>query len=107
MCIVKEGCTSVAERRIHRVTVKRVADSGRIIIRAEAEVRNLPGDAVHTVTSSGVQGLPSDSDTASLKEMEDAQLSELRKRLYAEGFSKRAIATAVKSVTRVGESRGD
>jgi hypothetical protein len=36
----------------------------------------------------------------SLKGIEDRQLSELRKRLYDAGFSKRAIATAVKNVTR-------
>jgi hypothetical protein len=57
------------------------------------------------VTSSGIC-VPSDADAARLKEMEDAQLSELRKRLYAAGFSKRAIATAVKSFVRV-ESRGN
>jgi hypothetical protein len=85
-----------ADKRIHRVTVKRTLDSGRIDIRAEAEVRN--GDAVETIASSGIS-VRSDVDTPSLKEMEDAQLSELRKQLYAVGFSKRAIATAVKSVT--------
>ena len=96
----------MSDKRIHRVTVKRTLDSAQIDIRAEAEV-TLSGDAVQTITYSGLRGISRDADTASLKEMEDAQLSELRKRLYAAGFSKRAIATAVKSVTRVGESRGD
>lgn len=88
----------MSENRIHRVTVKRTADS----VRAEAEV-TLSGDAVQTIASSGVQAIGVDAD---LTAVEDTQLSELRKRLYAAGFSKRAIATAVKSIIRV-ESRGD
>jgi hypothetical protein len=78
--------------------------SGQIDIRAKAEV-SVSGGAVQMVLSSGIL-VPSDAAPAYLKEMEDAQLSELRKRLYAAGYSKRAIATAVKDVVRV-ESRGD
>ena len=91
----------MSENRIHRITVKRIADS----IRAEAEV-TLSGGAVQNITSSGLGGIGVDADPAYLRVVEDAQLSELRKRLYAAGFSKRAIATAVKSAIRV-ESRGD
>jgi len=91
----------MSENRIRRITVKRIADS----ILAEAEV-TLSGNAVQTITSSGLRGVSVDVDPAYLRVVEDTQLSELRKRLYAVGFSKRAIATAVKSVTRV-ESRGD
>ena len=76
--------------------MKRTADAGRIDIRAVAEVRN--GDAVVTVASSGV-GVRADG-AASLREMEDAQVSELRRTLYGMGFSKRAIATACKDVGR-------
>jgi hypothetical protein len=50
--------------------------------------------------------MSSDADPARLKVGEDAQLSEVRKRLYDLGFSKRAIASAIKSAVRV-EERGD
>src|SRR5260370_36361315 len=92
---------AMSENRIHSVAIKRIADS----VRAEAEV-TLSGGAVQTITSSGLRGISVDADPAYLRVVEDTQLSELRKQLYAAGFSKRAIATAVKSVVRV-ESRGD
>lgn len=92
------------ENRIRRVAIKRNVGSSQIYIRAKAEV-SASGGAVQVVMSSGVF-IPMDADAVHLKEMEDAQLSELRKRLYAAGFSKRAIATAIKSVIRV-ESRED
>jgi hypothetical protein len=88
------------ENRIHRVTVKRTADS----IWAEAEI-TLSGVAPKIITSS-VRGIAADADPAHLKTVEDAQLSEVRKRLYDLGFSKRAIASAIKSAVRV-EERGD
>jgi hypothetical protein len=93
----------MAENRIRRVAIKRSDSSNQIDIRAEAEVA--AGGAVQVVTSSGVI-IPAGADAVHLKEMEDAQLLELRRRLYAAGFSKRSIATAVKSVVRV-ESRQD
>ncbi|HZW94327.1 MAG TPA: hypothetical protein VFF64_15355 [Candidatus Eremiobacteraceae bacterium] len=89
------------ENRIHRITVKWIADS----VLAEAEV-TLGGSAVQTITSSGLRGMSVDADPGYLRVVEETQLSELRKRLYAAGFSKRAIATAVKSIVHV-ESRGD
>jgi hypothetical protein len=85
----------MSENRIHRIALKRLGDS----VRAEAEV-TLAGNAVQTITSSGLQGISVDVDPAYLSVVEDTQLSELRKQLYAAGFSKRAIATAVKSVVR-------
>lgn len=66
---------------IDRITVRRTAES----VRAEAEV-TLAGVG-RTLTSSGRSASP------------DAELLELRQQLYALGFSKRAIATAVKSMT--------
>jgi hypothetical protein len=92
---------AMPENRIHRVTLKRIADS----VRAEAEV-TLSGDAAQTITSTVIRGIVADADLAHLKMVEDAQLAELRKRLYEVGFSKRAIASAIKSVVRV-EGRGD
>ena len=91
----------MSENRIHRITLIRIVDS----IQAEAEV-TIAGEGTKTIISAPVRGFGAYSDLAHLKIVEDAQLSELRKRLYDAGFSKRAIATAVKSVVRV-EERGD
>jgi len=68
--------------RIDRITVRRTAES----VRAEAEV-TLVGVG-RTITSGGRSTSP------------DAELLELRRQLYALGFSKRAISTAVKTMTR-------
>jgi hypothetical protein len=89
---------AMSENRIHRITIKRGADS----VRAEAQV-TLSGDAAQTITSTVTRGISVDADLVRLKVVEDAQLSELRKRLYEAGFSKRAIASAIKSVVRVEE----
>jgi hypothetical protein len=74
-------------------------------IQAEAEV-TIAGEGTKTITLAVVRGFGAYADTAHLKVVEGAQLSELRKRLYEVGFSKRAIASAIKSVVRV-EGRGD
>ena len=68
MCVLGDDAL-VTGKWINRITVKQTS--------AEATV-TLSGDAVQTITSSG--------------------LAELRKQLYAMGFSKRAIATAVKDI---------
>lgn len=81
-----------------------MSSAGQLDIRAEAEV-SVSGGTVREVPSSGIR-VPADTDAMHVKELEDAQLSELRKRLYAAGYSKRAIATAVKGVVRV-ESSGN
>lgn len=93
----------MGEKRISRVAIKRITSSGQIEIRAEAGA-SLPGGAAQ-VSSSGIR-IPPDADDAHVKATEEAQLSELRKRLYAAGYSKRAIATAVRNVVRV-ESRAN
>lgn len=77
-------------------------------IRAEAEiaVSNDPHKRTNTtwtvqeITSGGLWGIESDSDASYLGEIEEEELSELREQLHALGFSKRAIATAVKNVIR-------
>jgi len=91
----------MSENRIRRITLKRIADS----IQAEAEV-TIAGEGTKTIASPVIRSFGAYADLAHLKVAEDAQLSELRKRLYEVGFSKRAIATAIKSVVRVDE-RGD
>jgi hypothetical protein len=49
------------------------------------------------ITSGGLWGVESDSDTAYLTEIETDELAELREQLHALGFSKRAVSTAVKN----------
>lgn len=61
-----------------------------------AKARVTVGDICQAVTSGGLWGIESDSDKSYLKEEEQNQLAELRAVLYEMGFSKRAIAAAVK-----------
>jgi hypothetical protein len=86
---------------IHQITVRRTASTEHITVIAETAV-TVTGSALRSVTSSG-QRVPADSDGDHLREIEDAQLSELRKQLYAAGFSKRAISMAIKDAKRTIE----
>jgi hypothetical protein len=65
-------------------------------IRAEAKI--VIGNVCQTITSGGLWGTESDSDDFHFASIEDAELHELRSQLSELGFSKRAIATAFKSV---------
>lgn len=56
------------------------------------------GNICQNVTSGGLWGIESDSEESYLKEEEQNQLAELRGVLHELGFSKRAIAAAVKGV---------
>lgn len=67
---------------------------GFIGITATAEITI--GDTCQTITSGGLWGIESDSGADYLKEEEANQVAELKEQLYALGFSRRAIATAVK-----------
>lgn len=82
----------MSENWIQRVSIRRTAERGETLVRAEAEC-SVSGRAV-TIASAG-ESVGADDVSA-----EGAQLGELRKRLYDAGFSKRAIATAVKNVER-------
>lgn len=73
-----------------------------IVIRAEAEVQ-VTGDTVQLITSGGLWGIESDNTADYLKSVEAEELSNLKSQLTALGFSKRAIATAFKSVEEVSE----
>jgi hypothetical protein len=65
-------------------------------IGAKAEV--VIGSVCQTITSGGLWGIESDSEEDYLKEEEENQLAELRGILHEMGFSKRAIATAVREM---------
>ena len=70
-------------------------------IRAEAEIAipSVPQCAtVQHITSGGLYGIESDSDTPYLTSVEKDELADLKAQLLALGFSKRAIATAFKNV---------
>jgi hypothetical protein len=81
----------VSDNWIKQISIRRTAERGETFVRAEAEC-SVSGRAV-TVTSTGAR--------ADDVRAEETQLGELRKILYEAGFSKRAIATAVKNVKRV------
>ncbi len=115
-------------KRIHKVVVKRLFDDDPdtsyleqpefeqrladwhrerfyyLGIRAHAEIcipsegQNADTGILQQITSGGLWGIESDSDTAYLKEIEQEQLSELRDQLHAIGFSQRAISAAFKDV---------
>src|SRR5208337_1999358 len=55
------------------------------------------GGVRQSIYSGGIWGIESDSDDNYLKETEQEQVSELRTVLHELGFSKRAIATAIKN----------
>ena len=72
---------------------------GFIGIEARAEI--VIGGVCQRVTSGGLWGIESDSGDDYLKEEETNQLAELRTVLYEMGFSKRAIAVAIRSVETI------
>ena len=72
-------------------------DFGYIGIRAEAEI--VIDSVIQRISSGGLWGTESDSDESYLKEIEQEELSALRSILHELGFSKRAIAAAVKSAS--------
>lgn len=87
-------------QRLHR------GDWCYIGVRAEAEViANVQSEpngkwhgVVQTVTSGGLWGIEDDSERSYIEEEQANQLAELKTELLAIGFSKRAIATAFKTV---------
>jgi hypothetical protein len=94
-----------------------VGDWCFIFIKAEVEIQLIateensvvskvswhsPVAPYQTITSGGLWGIESDSDKDYIAEIEGEQLSELKSQLTALGFSKRAIATAFKSIKKEG-----
>lgn len=65
-------------------------------IRAEAEYSI--GSVMQQLSSGGLWSTESDSDKDYLKSVEQEELTELRNQLAAIGFSKRAIASAMKNI---------
>jgi uncharacterized protein Smg (DUF494 family) len=73
-------------------------------IRAKAEIKLNTDDrgigVVQTVSSGGLWGIESDSDASYIAEIEQEQISDLKRELTAIGFSKRAISKAFQNVER-------
>ena len=69
---------------------------GFIGIRAQANI--VLGETCQTIHSGGLCGIESDSGESYLQEIEKDELSDLRRVLCELGFSKRAIAAAVKEM---------
>jgi hypothetical protein len=64
-------------------------------IRAQAEI--VIGGVCQTITSGGLWGIESDSDESYFREVEREELNQLRGILHEMGFSRRAIAAALKT----------
>ena len=67
---------------------------GFIGIRAKAKIA--VNSIQQTITSGGLWGIESDSDDSCFAEVQSEELADLRAQLYALGFSKRAVAAAIK-----------
>jgi hypothetical protein len=71
-------------------------------MRAEAEVQT-GSDVVQRITSGGLWGIESDSGREHLEETQREELAQLKTELIGLGFSRRAIATAMKNVQEKGD----
>ena len=71
-------------------------------LRAEAEVQT-GSDVVQRITSGGLWGIESDSGREHLEETQREELAQLKTELIGLGFSRRAIATAIKNVQEKGD----
>jgi hypothetical protein len=89
-----DAMTKNAEMDYERATAYNDGDFGFIGIRAQAEI--VIGGVCQTITSGGLWGIESDSEESYIKSVEQDELADLRGILHNLGFSKRAIATAIK-----------
>ena len=71
-------------------------------IRAEAEIQLSENGTFQTITSGGLWGVESDSGDY-IKEIEQEELKDLRRKLEAIGFSKRAVTAAFRTVEHKDE----
>jgi hypothetical protein len=72
-------------------------------IRAEAQVQLTPEGPIQEISSGGLWGIESDSERSYFAEVEQEELSELRKQLEALGFSKRAVTAAFRDIEHEDE----
>ena len=88
-----------ARKDYERMESYNAGDWGFVCVAAVAEIQLETHEVIQTITSGYCCGVESDGDY--WKEVGKEQLSELRSQLSAIGFSKRAIATAVKNLVEV------
>lgn len=93
-----DAMTKNAQRDYRRMRAFLREAFGYIGIRASAEI--VIESTCQTIRSGGLWGIESDSNKGYLSSIEQEQLSELRGILHELGFSRRAIATAVKTIER-------
>jgi hypothetical protein len=91
----RETMRENARKDYERMEAYNADDWSFIGIRAQAEIAI--GGVCQTITSGGLWGIESDSDESYFREVEHEELNQLRGILHELGFSKRAIATAVKA----------
>lgn len=102
----REAMRSNAKQDYERMEKLNAGDFFFIGIMASADIAapTAPGNAiVQHITSGGLWGIESDSDNTYITNIEEEELSALKVELTALGFSKRAIATAFKSVKKESE----
>jgi len=76
---------------------------GYIGIRAQAQVQTALGSPIQDISSGGLWGIESDSDSSYFDSVAGEELSQLKGELKALGFSARAISSAFKNVKEVKE----
>lgn len=95
----REGKTISQTKRILEIEIKRIDDKHPDIpligIRAQTEI--VVNSVCQMITSGGLYGIESDSDSFYLKEIENEELLSLCSILHNLGFSKRVITAAMKA----------
>ena len=91
----RETMRENARRDYERMEAYNRDEWGFIGIRAQADV--VIGGVCQSITSGGLWGIESDSEKSYFREVEREELKQLREILHELGFSKRAIAAAVKA----------
>lgn len=91
----RETMRENARKDYARMEAYNAGDWGFIGIRAQADV--VIAGVCQSITSMGLWGIESDSDESHFREVEHEELNQLRGILHELGFSKRAIAAAVKA----------
>lgn len=95
------GVAESVERDYQRMESILGGDIEFLGIRAKADVQ-LTGNVVQEITSGGLWGIESDSDSLYLKEIESDELGELHAELVAIGFTDAQVNAAFADVERSG-----
>jgi hypothetical protein len=102
----RDGLTPDEVRKYTRQDYERMEDYNAngwcyLGLRAVAKYQTSSGSPIQTLSSGGLWGIESDSDSSYFAEVAGEELAQLRTELKALGFSARAIASAFKNVAEV------